>query len=191
MKSLVVVGVGALGSHAVLLLRNAGVAIKVVDFDRVEQQNVQSQFHGKSHVGKTKVEALKQAMQFLFGTRLEPVPNKLTADNVEALIGTADLVLDCVDNAQARRVLQACARRLEIPLLHGALAPNGQFGRVVWDEHFQVDDEQGTTGATCENGEHLPFIAIASAYLAHAAQEYLIRGAKIGFSISPGWATQI
>jgi hypothetical protein len=48
-----------------------------------------------------------------------------------------------------------------------------------------VDDEDKEGGATCENGEFLPFIAITSAYLARAAQIYLQKGEKVGFSISP------
>ena len=46
-KAVIVVGVGALGSHVVQLLRNADATIRVIDFDKVEQKNVASQFHGK------------------------------------------------------------------------------------------------------------------------------------------------
>ena len=45
MKTVVIVGVGALGSHVALLGRNWGVQLKLVDFDRIEQKNTQAQFH--------------------------------------------------------------------------------------------------------------------------------------------------
>ena len=185
MKTLGVVGVGALGSHVVQLLRNVGANIKVIDFDRVEQKNVQSQFHGKPHVGKAKVEAMKQTMNFLFGIKIETISNKLTKDNQSELLGKADLVIDCLDNGAGRRVIQDYVRKLGIPCLHGALAPDGQFGRVIWDEGFTIDDESGVGAATCEDGEHLPFIAITSSYLAHASKVFLTKGTKVGFSISP------
>jgi predicted ThiF/HesA family dinucleotide-utilizing enzyme len=191
MKRVVVVGVGALGSHAVQLLRNTGAAIKIVDFDRVEQKNVQSQFHGKPHVGKTKVEALKQTMQFLFGAKVEANSNKLTDGNARELLGGADLVLDCLDNGDARRVVQAYVRANAVQCVHGALAPGGEFGRVVWDEAFAIDDASSAGAATCADGEHLAFIAVTASWLAHAAGVFLRQGTKVGFSISPSGAIRI
>ena len=191
MKTLTIVGVGALGSHVVQLVRNVEASLKVIDFDRVEMKNTQSQFHGKTGVGQAKVAALKQVMQFLFGMKIETNSNKLVPENVDALLGKSDLVLDCLDNGASRRVIQNYVRANSIPCLHGAVAPDGQFGRVVWDESFTIDDEAGVGAATCENGEHLPFLAITSAYIAHAVKEYLKSGQKIGFSISPAGTIRI
>jgi molybdopterin/thiamine biosynthesis adenylyltransferase len=189
MKRIVIAGVGALGSHAALFLRNVEATVRVIDFDRVEQKNTQSQFHGRSTVGKPKVLGLSQGMAFLFGTKLETNPHKLVDDNAKQLLGDADLVLDCLDNGGGRRVVQSFVRASSIPALHGALAPDGGFGRVVWDEDFEIDDESGVAGATCENGEHLPFIAIVSACLARAAQVFLATGRKTGFEINPSGVT--
>jgi molybdopterin/thiamine biosynthesis adenylyltransferase len=191
MKSIVVVGVGALGSHAVQFLRGAGASIRVVDFDRVEQRNVASQFHGKPSVGKAKVVALQQSMAFLFGTKIDAVPHKLVADNARELLGRADLVLDCLDNGASRRLVQATVRASGVACLHGALAGDGSFGRVVWDESFAIDDEAEAGAKTCEDGAHLPFIALTAAYLARAAQEFLARGERIGFHVSPAGAVRI
>lgn len=191
MKMIVIVGVGALGSHVVQLLRNVGANLKVIDFDRVEQKNVSSQFHGKSTVGKSKVVGLQQTMSFLFGQKIETVPHKLVQDNVQTLLGGADLVIDCLDNGNSRRVVQKFVRGASVPCLHGALAPDGAFGRVIWDESFVIDDEAGVGAATCENGEHLPFIAITSAYLAHAAKEFLLKDRKVGFNVYPSGSLRI
>jgi molybdopterin/thiamine biosynthesis adenylyltransferase len=185
-SAVVVVGVGALGSHAVQFLRGAGAAIRVIDFDRVEQRNVASQFHGKPSVGKAKVVSLQQTMAFLFGTKIDVIPHKLAEENARELLGRADLVVDCLDNGAARRVVQTFVRAASIPCVHGALAADGAFGRVIWDEHFTIDDEPAAGAATCENGDHLPFIAITAAYLARAAQSFLKGGEKIGYHIHPG-----
>jgi molybdopterin-synthase adenylyltransferase len=186
-----IIGVGALGSHLVQALRNEDVELKVIDFDRVEMKNVASQFHFKNGVGKKKVEALKQAMQFCYGRKIDVVGNKLTADHDAQLLGGADLLVDCLDNGEARRVVQAFARANKIPCLHGALAADGSFGRVVWDEHFVIDDEPGAGAATCEEGEFLPFIGIASFYLALAVQNFVQEGRRTGFSISPAGVQKI
>jgi molybdopterin-synthase adenylyltransferase len=182
-KTIVIVGAGALGSHVVLFLRGLG-NLRVIDFDRVEQKNVGSQFHGKPHVGKAKVVALQQTMQFLFGTKIETIPHALVADNAKELLGKADLVIDCLDNGPARRLVQEFARGAGVPCLHGALAAEGSFGRVVWDADFRID-EAAAGAATCEDGVHLPFIGIVSTYLARAAQEFIVNGRMIGFQVTP------
>jgi len=184
MKTVTIVGVGALGSHAVQFLRNSGAALRVIDFDRVEQKNTASQFHGVSQVGKSKVASLQQAMLFLFKTKLEVIPHKLTKDNPKQLLGGSDLVIDCLDNGEARRLVQNFVRAEKIPCVHGALAADGGFGRVIWDEQFEIDEATGG-GATCENGEHLPFIAVTATLLAKAAQDFLLHGAKRGYQIHP------
>lgn len=179
-----IVGVGALGSHLVQFLRSEDIEICVIDFDRVEQKNVHSQFHSKPSVGKLKVNALKQSMQFLYGRKISSNPHRLVPDNVGDLL-KGNLVIDCLDNGESRQLIQDYVREMGTPCLHGALAPDGSFGRVIWDEQFVIDSEVGQGGATCENGEFLPFIAITSAYLARAAQIFLATGKKVGFSISP------
>ena len=185
MKTVTIVGVGALGSHLVQFLRNEDVSIRVIDFDRVEQKNVMSQFHSKPSVRKLKVNALKQSMQFLYGTEIHAVNCKIAENNVDTTV-FGDLVIDCLDNGEARRLIQKRVRAEGIPCLHGGLDGIGSFGRVIWDEAFTIDDEAGQGEATCENGEFLPFIAITAAYLARAAQVFLADGRKIGFFITPG-----
>ena len=189
--NVVIVGVGALGSHLVQFLRNEDATLTVVDFDRVEQRNVASQFHGKPSVGKKKVQALGQSMQFLYGRHLYVVPSKLKKNNVKQLLGDADLVIDCLDNGAGRRLIQAFVRERSIACLHGALAADGSFGRVVWDREFAIDDEDGAGDPTCEDGDFLPFIGITSAYLARAAQLYIRDDRKVGFSISPAGVQRI
>jgi molybdopterin-synthase adenylyltransferase len=185
-KTIIIVGVGALGSHVVQLLRNLDATLKIIDFDRVETKNVASQFHAKTSVGKGKVQALQQTMNFLWGLKVTGVPHKLTSDNESQLLSGADLIIDCLDNGEARRLVQNFARRSSTPCLHGALAADGAFGRVIWDEDFKIDDEAGVGAATCENGEHLPFIAIVSAYLAHSVRVFLTDGRKLGWQTHAG-----
>jgi len=183
-KLVTIVGVGALGSHVALALRNEA-RLKVIDFDRVEQKNLLSQFHGKSGVGTNKTNSLKQTMSFLFGTKVEAVPHKLVPGNAPQLLGGADLVIDCLDNGAGRRAVQDLVRAGSVPCLHGALAAGGTFGRSVWDEQFVIDDEAGAGAATCEDGEFLPFIVLVSAYVARSAQSFLKDGRRVGFQVHP------
>ena len=189
-KHIVVVGVGALGSHLLLLCRNLPVRLTAIDFDRVERKNTLSQFHSRMGVGRNKAQAMQQAMQGLFGLRLQAIPHKLTADNVERLLGGADLIVDCVDNAEARALIQGYARASETPCLHGALAADGGYARVMWTEDFTID-AGGAGQPTCEDGEHLPFIAVTAARMAHTIQRFLASGDKPSAHIHPGGFIQI
>lgn len=191
MKTVVVVGVGALGSHFVQLGRNLDVSWVICDYDRVERANALSQFYGKASVGKTKVNALAQVMQFLWNLKLQTIPHKLVEDNASQILGRADLVVDCLDNGEARRIVQGYVREHGIPCLHGGLAADGTFGLALWDEDFQVDDEPSEGAATCEDGEHLPFISIVASYMARSVQEFLTSERKVGFQISPSGAMRV
>ena len=188
-KKVVIVGAGALGSHVVQFLRNVDCEITVIDFDRVERKNVSSQFHAKASVGKGKVAGLKQTMNFLFGKKIEVVPHKLSQDNVDNLLKEAHLVIDCLDNLEARTVVQEYCKESPtweaIPCLHSALAAGGAFGRVVWSENFTIDAEPEGEAATCENGEFLPFIGITAAYTARSAQQFLEEDVKMSYNIHP------
>lgn len=186
-----IIGVGALGSHLVAAIRNEAVEMTIIDHDRVEIGNVASQFHFKGNVGKRKVDSLKQAMQFCYGGKLEVVGHMLRDDNKNELLFGADLLVDCLDNGDARRIVQAYARARSVPCVHGALAAGGEYGRVVWDHDFVIDDEPSAAAPTCEDGAFLPFIQLTSAALALAVQAFVRRGQRIGFSISPGGMVRI
>jgi molybdopterin/thiamine biosynthesis adenylyltransferase len=190
MRTIVVVGVGALGSHVVQLVRNVEAKVVAIDFDRVEHKNVASQFHGKPNVGKAKVISLKQTMTFLFGKDIETIPHKLTPENAAELLGRGDLLVDCLDNGASRRVVQGLARKTGVACVHGALAAHAGFGRVVWDESFVIDDEPAGQAATCDDGGHLPFIAVVAAFLAYAVQRFVAQGERVGFEVHPGGATR-
>lgn len=183
---IVVVGVGALGSHFVMAIRNLPVEITVIDFDRIESRNVQSQFHSKMGVGKNKALALQASMLGLFGLRVTAVPHKLTVSNVDVLLGGADVVVDCLDNGEGRKVIQDFVRARNVPCLHGALAADGAYGRVVWSENFSIDSEAGMTSkATCEDGEHLPFILSVAALMAESVRRFVRDGKQVGAEIHP------
>lgn len=189
MKKVIIVGVGALGSHVVQFLRNVA-ELKIIDFDYIEQKNILSQFHGKPGVGKVKVLALQQLMNFTFGIKLEVISNKLVDNNALQLLSNSDLIIDCLDNAEGRIVIQQFVRKNKIPCLHGGLAANGEFGISIWDENYQI--QTGSEGvATCENGDQLPFIALVSAYIARSAQDFLAHNKRYGYMISPQSSTRV
>jgi hypothetical protein len=188
---IIIVGAGALGSHVALLLRNEDFGIKVVDFDRVEKKNTMSQFHTKMGLGKNKAKALQQSMAGLFDTQIHAIPYKLTDNNVAPLLTGAELVIDCTDNIEARTLIQNFCKSNNYDCLHGALAASGDFSRVMWTEHFAPDAESQEGEATCEDGEHLPFIMATSSWMAVVAQHFLGTNKKKSYQLTPSGVTRL
>jgi hypothetical protein len=171
-------GVGALGSHAAVACRNLPITAVFIDFDRVESKNVASQAYVKPTVGKNKAEALKGIFSNFYGTKSEAFGVRLGENNVDALLGSADLVVDAFDNKASRDVLSSWARKNGKPLVHAAVSGDGTFGLVRWDERFVADAEDHAGQATCEGGEHLPLLMLVASTLARAVQDFVRGGAK-------------
>lgn len=181
MKKVTVVGVGALGSQFIQMARNFDVLWKVIDFDRVEQKNIMSQFHSKMVSGRNKAQAISTSMQGLFGVRVEPCSHRLEESNADVLLSGSSLIVDCVDNGATRVLIKQWAEANDVPCLHGALSADGQLGRVVWSEDFNVDYEDVEGQPTCDGGEFLPFIGLTACALAMRAQSFLETGSRAGF----------
>jgi len=140
--------------------------------------------HTKMSLRHNKAQALQKAMQGMWGRKVEAIPHKLTNDNAEQLLHGADLLLDCTDNIAARRLIMRISDFWKIPTLHGSLSAEGDFSSVMWSDHFEPDAESGD-GATCEDGEQLPFFALAAAHVAQEAQRFLKDGTKRSLQITP------
>ena len=181
---IVICGVGALGSTAVLFIRNVEAELRLIDFDRVESKNLAAQWFVKQSVGKNKAESIRLQLANFYGGKAEALGVRLAANNTEQLLSGTDLAVDCFDNADSRLVLAEACRARELPLLHGALAADGTFGMVRWDERFTPDREDVAGQATCEGGEHLPMIGLVGATLARAIQDFVKDGSKHDYLVS-------
>ena len=100
-----VVGVGGLGSPALLYLAAAGIGkLILIDDDAVELSNLQRQVLYKvNHLGQNKVTAAGKVLTSL-NNQIEIVTHckKLDDNNAGELLKNADIVLDCSDNFATR-----------------------------------------------------------------------------------------
>ena len=183
-KRIAVCGVGALGSTAVQYLRNVDAELRLIDFDRVESKNLAAQWFVKQSLGKNKAEAARLQLANFYGVKSEAMGVRLRADNAAQLLADCALAVDCFDNADSRLVLSEAARAFGVPLVHAALAADGTFGLVRWDERFTADREDAEVQATCEGGEHLPMIGLVGATLARAIQDFVRDRARHDYSVS-------
>lgn len=122
--SVALLGAGGLGAPAALYLAAAGVGrMTLIDDDRVERSNLHRQvIHADARVGMAKTESARMTLVAL-NPRVEVNLHneRLRADNVERLLAGHDLVIDGADNFPARYLLAAATRRLNMPMVYGAV----------------------------------------------------------------------
>jgi molybdopterin/thiamine biosynthesis adenylyltransferase len=185
MKTVTIVGMGALGSHLLLLARNWKASLRVIDFDKVESKNTQAQFHTKMGMGKNKAKALQTAMQGMWGVKIMALSSKLMGNNQVQLLSESDLIIDCTDNFKARDIIQAYCADIALPCLHGCLSADGTLARIVWTEFFKPDKEDADGDVTCEDGRNVAFHAMAGAVLAQTALVFLEEEVKHSWQLTP------
>ena len=120
----VVAGAGALGSPVIQYLAAAGVGtIKVIDFDEVSLENLQSQvLHGTRDIKRPKVASAKDKVKNI-NKNIELVAEKVKLDSSNILeeIDGYDLVVDCSDNYKARYLINDACALHGIPVVFGAI----------------------------------------------------------------------
>ena len=138
--SVLVVGVGGLGSPAALYLTGAGVGrLGLADPDRVSESNLQRQtLYTESQIGRPKTEAARERLSALCSqTRFTCYDEGLTAENAREVIEGYDLVVDCCDNFPTRYLIDDACAACGKPWVHGSIGEfqgqvalfNGRSGR--------------------------------------------------------------
>ncbi|MCD9045683.1 molybdopterin-synthase adenylyltransferase MoeB [Luteimonas sp. MHLX1A] len=118
------VGAGGLGSPAAYYLIAAGVGrLRIVDDDVVDRSNLQRQIlHTDARIGHAKVASAAAALSALNPrARIEPVAERVTSANVEALLEGVDVVIDGADNFPVRYLVNDACVKLGKPLVYGAV----------------------------------------------------------------------
>jgi len=131
--SVLVVGAGGLGCPAVLNLALAGVGhIRICDSDIVKMSNLNRQFlHTEQSIGTNKAKSVQETLSSINSeVTVEPITHKIAEDNVDDIVGEAEVIVDCLDNFPARHTLNLCAIRKGIPMVHGAIW--GLEGRIAF-----------------------------------------------------------
>ncbi|MBP8785949.1 MAG: molybdopterin-synthase adenylyltransferase MoeB [Candidatus Dechloromonas phosphoritropha] len=118
-----IIGAGGLGSPASLYLASAGIGrITLVDDDTVDFTNLQRQIlHTQARVGMAKAESGRQALTAVNpDIEIVPLQQRLAGAALDALVATADVVLDCTDNFATRHAINRACVHHRKPLVSGA-----------------------------------------------------------------------
>ncbi|MFA5844844.1 MAG: sulfur carrier protein ThiS adenylyltransferase ThiF [Coriobacteriia bacterium] len=138
----VVLGCGGLGSNAAAMLVRGGVrALTLVDFDRVEESNLDRQLYFRDQIGRLKTEALAETLSRIDPeVRLTLVTERITEENLPRLVRGADVIIEAVDAAATKAmIVNACMRVAPgTPLITASgLAGTGSANDIVTDRMAQ------------------------------------------------------
>lgn len=110
-STILLVGLGGLGSASAMYLASAGVGhLILADFDQVELSNLQRQvIHATDDIGKDKVTSAKETLLAINPNINITTLTDLNEDNIGEWVRKSDIVLDGTDNFNTRfKINQAC-----------------------------------------------------------------------------------
>ena len=183
-STILIIGMGGLGSPTALYLAAAGVGhIVIADFDQVELSNLQRQIiHHTSDIGDDKVNSAKTKLLELNPSIKVTVANEIMhSDNLSSLIKDVDIVLDGTDNFESRFEINKVCVEYQKPLISAAVI---RFeGQISVFKGYEVDQpcyqclysEEGSGRESCvENGVLAPIAGLVGTIQALQAIKVLL-----------------
>ncbi len=122
--SVLLVGVGGLGSPVALYLAAAGVGrLGLVDADVLDETNLQRQvLYAAAGVGRPKTELARERLLALNpDLQVEVFQQRLTSENALTIMGDFDIVVDGTDNFPTRYLVNDACVLLKKPNVYGSI----------------------------------------------------------------------
>lgn len=126
-----VIGCGGLGGYVIEYLGRLGIGrITAVDGDTFEETNLNRQIlSDETVIGQSKAKTAKERMKKVNSeVEVFAVQAFLDEKNAEEIIKGHDVVVDALDNIDARLILEKACEKQGIPFIHGAIG--GWYGQV-------------------------------------------------------------
>ena len=135
--SVLMIGTGGLGAPVGMYLAAAGVGrIGVVDFDVVEESNLQRQIiHGTKDLGRRKIESARDRLRDINPhIEIETHETRLTSQNALRLFKNYDIVVDGTDNFPTRYLVNDACVLSGKPNVYGSIFRFEGQASVFWAE---------------------------------------------------------
>jgi sulfur carrier protein ThiS adenylyltransferase len=102
-----IAGAGGIGSNVAWMLVRAGLGrLTVIDFDQVEERNLNRQFYFRDQTGMSKVAALAESLQRINpGLDLTVHRTRIDRDNACGLFRNVDILMEALDLETAKVML--------------------------------------------------------------------------------------
>ena len=105
-SSVGIAGLGGLGSNAAIALARAGIGrLVLVDFDKVEENNLTRQYYFLDQIGKPKIIALQDNIKKINpSVIIDAFNEKLVKGLMETRFRNCDVVIEALDSAETKVV---------------------------------------------------------------------------------------
>ncbi|WP_028856484.1 sulfur carrier protein ThiS adenylyltransferase ThiF [Psychrilyobacter atlanticus] len=102
-----ILGAGGIGSNVAVNLVRSGVSnLKIADFDRIENSNLNRQFYFHDQIGKSKVEALRENLTRIApNLEIEIIDKKIEKNNIKDLFFDCDILVEAFDKKEYKTLL--------------------------------------------------------------------------------------
>lgn len=103
--SILIGGIGGIGSHATYFLSSLGHNLTLCDADIVEEENIGTQFHSINNIGNSKIFAITNLINYIKNPNFNP--NVISASITEELKLSHfyDIYISAFDNMKARKAM--------------------------------------------------------------------------------------
>ena len=143
-----IVGAGSVGGMVLEALARTGIEqITIIDHDHIAPHNLDRLVYAdRFSVGLRKVDvaaARVRRISTASGLVVRPVPLSIRHERAYRLAADADLIISCVDNAEARDVLNHLAYSNCLPLIDGGVevdSPENRLKSARWRVHLTGPD---------------------------------------------------
>lgn len=168
--TVMIVGLGGLGSPVAMYLAAAGVGhLILVDHDEVDLTNLQRQIvHNSERIGESKVHSARETILDLNPhCKVTVEAKRLKERSADRLVASANAIVDCTDNFSTRFLLNRLSVQYQVPLISGAaIRMDGQIS--VYDPNNEESpcyqclfDDTGEGDQTCaNNGVLAPIVGL-------------------------------
>lgn len=131
-----IAGAGGLGSNIAVSLARAGIGkLVIVDFDKVEESNLNRQYYFHDQIGKDKVEALKTTILRIDESLKVDVFNyRLTKNTMDKPFHNVDVIVEALDKAETKTMfIEEIMQKLpKIPIIAcSGVAGYGHSDRII------------------------------------------------------------
>lgn len=131
-SAVTIAGAGGLGGHTITLLARTGIGhLNIFDYDEFDETNLNRQvISNVSSLGEKKVRVAQKTVKSINpAVSCSISAKKISQKELEKTISGTAAVVDALDNISDRFIIERSAKKMNIPLVHGAIA--GFEGQVM------------------------------------------------------------
>jgi sulfur carrier protein ThiS adenylyltransferase len=103
-SSIGIAGLGGLGSNAAISLARLGIGhLLLIDYDTVEEENLNRQYYFKNQIGMKKIDAIKAIIEKINpNVNLDLYDIKLKKGSISSYFTNVDVIIEALDDAKIK-----------------------------------------------------------------------------------------